>query len=80
MPSFIIGAEIMDDPAATPEMVDHWFKILADYQMPLARVFIPTKEDALRRMDGFFAAAVGLRKKPENGSVPSWSATRTILP
>lgn len=53
----IIGAEIMDDPAATPERVDHWFQVLAEYQMPLARVFIPMDESALSRMDWFFAAA-----------------------
>jgi beta-galactosidase len=53
----VIGAEIMDDPAATPEKVDHWFKLLADYQLPLARVFIPSSEENLRRMDWFFRAA-----------------------
>jgi beta-galactosidase len=53
----LIGAEIMDDPAATPDKVEHWFKLLADYQMPLARVFIPRGEEALQRMDGFFRAA-----------------------
>jgi len=52
----LIGAEIMDNPAATPELVDHWFKVLADHHMPLARVFIPS-EKALCRMDWFFAAA-----------------------
>jgi hypothetical protein len=53
----IIGAEIWDDPTATQEKVDHWFKILADYQMPLARVFVPRGEQSLQRMDWFFRAA-----------------------
>jgi beta-galactosidase len=58
MDSFpLIGAEIMDDPAATPEMIDGWFKLLADAGMPLARVFLPREEDALQRMDWFFRAA-----------------------
>ena len=53
----IIGAQIMDDPAATAEKVDYWFRTLSDYQMPLARVWIPRGEELLRRMDWFFRAA-----------------------
>lgn len=53
----VIGAEIMDDPAATQEKVDFWFKTLADYHMPVARVFIPRGEPSLKRMDWFFRAA-----------------------
>lgn len=53
----ILGAQIMDDPAATSEKVDGWMKILADHRMPLARVFVPRGEDALRRMDWFFRSA-----------------------
>jgi beta-galactosidase len=52
-----IGAEIIDDPVASPEKVDAWFQLLADNQMPLARIFIPHGEEQLRRMDWFFRAA-----------------------
>jgi beta-galactosidase len=47
----------MADPNATPERVDHWFRLLAEHAMPLARVFIPRTEAALARLDGFFRAA-----------------------
>lgn len=53
----LIGAEIMDDPAANEEKVAYWIKTLADHQMPVARVFIPRGENNLKRMDWFFRAA-----------------------
>ena len=52
-----IGAQVMDDPAATPEKIDQWFATLRAHDMPLARVFIPRTEEGLRRMDLFFRAA-----------------------
>jgi beta-galactosidase len=52
-----IGAQVMDDPAATPEKIDQWFATLRAHDMPLARVFIPRTEEGLRRMDQFFRAA-----------------------
>jgi len=60
-PSFgrrpLLGAEVTDDPAATDEKVDLWFKTLADHNIAIARVFIPQGEKGLESMDRFFGAA-----------------------
>ena len=77
----ILGAQIMDDPAATEEKIDLWFRTLADYDMPLARVFVPRGEEGLRRMDWFFRAAEkhGVGITATLGGQPSPESERWIL-
>ena len=77
---FQIGAQIMDDPVATPGRVDRWFRLLAEHGMPLARVFIPRTREELTRMDWFFRAAErhGVGISATLGGAPSPANARWI--
>jgi beta-galactosidase len=52
----LIGAEVFLDRADSPQQVDAWFHMLAQYQMPLARIFAPPGKD-LDLCDRYFRAA-----------------------
>lgn len=52
----LIGAEVFLDRAASPEQVETWFHMLAQYKMPLARIFVPPSKD-LDLCDTYFRAA-----------------------
>jgi len=36
----LIGAQIWIEPGQTPAQIDRWFKLLAEYQMPVTRIFL----------------------------------------
>lgn len=69
----LLGAQVTDDPVATDEKVDGWFKTLADHHMRIARVFIPHGERGLESMDRFFRAAekYGVKITATLGGEPS---------
>ena len=52
----LIGAEVFLDRAESPEQVAAWFHMLAQYKMPLARIFVPPSKD-LDLCDRYFRAA-----------------------
>jgi beta-galactosidase len=53
----VIGAEVFVNPGDTPERIDTLIRYLAEYRMPLARIFLPRGEEALKQYDLLFQAA-----------------------